>query len=78
MMDYCLSHSSIEGADGGETAFLSSKQFDSGEEIIRVHPVAGAVLLFEQRLLHEGCEIHHGVKYTIRADIMYRRKKQQE
>lgn len=38
-----------------------------------VAPKTGRALLFQHRLLHEGCVVHAGVKYVLRSDIMYRR-----
>jgi prolyl 4-hydroxylase len=38
-----------------------------------VVPKTGTALLFQHRLLHEGCVIHSGVKYVLRSDIMYQR-----
>ena len=35
--------------------------------------IVGMALLFQHRLLHEGCVVHRGVKYALRSDIMYRR-----
>lgn len=50
---------------GGETAMLD---FD---EVIAPRP--GRALLFQHKLLHEGCAVTSGVKYAVRSDIMYRR-----
>jgi predicted 2-oxoglutarate/Fe(II)-dependent dioxygenase YbiX len=49
---------------GGETAFP--------EEGERIRPQTGLALLFQHRLLHEGCAVRSGVKYALRSDIMYR------
>lgn len=54
-----------EGFAGGATAFL-----DYGVEVV---PRTGLALLFQHRLLHEGCAVRSGVKYALRSDIMYRR-----
>ena len=48
---------------GGTTRF---HDFD-----IDVVPRTGSALLFQHRLLHEGCEVRAGVKYVLRSDIMY-------
>ncbi|MEZ4451764.1 MAG: 2OG-Fe(II) oxygenase [Nannocystaceae bacterium] len=52
--------------EGGETAF-----HELGERVI---PRAGDALLFQHRVLHEGCAIVRGRKYVVRSDIMYRRR----
>ncbi|KAF7556771.1 hypothetical protein G7046_g6210 [Stylonectria norvegica] len=53
---------------GGATAFLARK----GKERVDVNPKAGSVLIFQHRgLLHEGAKVEKGVKYTMRADILY-------
>jgi prolyl 4-hydroxylase len=53
-----------EGFRGGATAFL-----DHGVDIV---PRTGMALLFQHRLLHEGCAVTSGVKYALRTDVMYR------
>jgi len=55
-----------EGFGGGETEFL-----DLGERIV---PRTGMALLFQHRLMHEGCKVTAGRKYAMRSDIMYRRE----
>lgn len=49
---------------GGETAFPEQGQC--------IRPETGMALLFQHRLLHEGCAVKTGVKYALRSDIMYR------
>ncbi|HEY4057493.1 MAG TPA: 2OG-Fe(II) oxygenase [Kofleriaceae bacterium] len=49
---------------GGSTAF---HQFDQ-----IATPRTGMALLFQHRLLHEGCVVTRGVKYVLRSDVMYR------
>ncbi len=51
--------------EGGATAFHHFEQ--------AVRPKTGTALLFQHRLLHEGCVVHSGAKYVLRSDIMYRR-----
>ncbi len=53
-----------EGFGGGTTRF---HDYD-----IDVRPRTGHALLFQHRLLHEGCEVTSGTKYVLRSDIMYR------
>ncbi|MEZ4395229.1 MAG: 2OG-Fe(II) oxygenase [Polyangiales bacterium] len=50
---------------GGHTGFL--------DQDLRVAPRAGAALIFNHHLLHEGAEVTAGVKYAVRSDVMYRR-----
>jgi hypothetical protein len=52
-----------EGFGGGTTRF---HDFD-----IDVRPRTGHALLFQHRLLHEGCEVASGTKYVLRSDVMY-------
>jgi hypothetical protein len=59
---------------GGATNFLSD---GSDLPTASVAPVPGRVLLFEHRLLHEGEEVSAGVKYVVRSDIMFRRRRDQ-
>lgn len=53
-----------DGFVGGATEFL-----DLG---VRVTPRPGLALLFQHRLLHEGCRVDAGTKYVLRTDAMYR------
>jgi len=53
-----------EGFGGGATRFLDYE--------LEVTPKTGMALLFQHRILHEGCEVTSGVKYVLRSDIMYR------
>lgn len=50
---------------GGHTVF-----HDLG---LDVAPRRGLALLFQHRLLHEGCVLERGTKYVLRTDVMYRR-----
>ena len=34
-------------------------------------PRPGMALLFQHRLLHEGCAVESGVQYVLRSDVMY-------
>ena len=53
-----------DGFEGGETAFL-----DFGVTAV---PRAGSALLFQHRMLHEGCQVRSGTKYVLRSDVMFR------
>lgn len=55
-----------EDFEGGATAFHDFEK--------AVRPKTGTALLFQHRLLHEGCTVDSGVKYVLRSDIMYRRQ----
>lgn len=60
-----------QGFVGGETRFL-----DQGDntKCVPVKPVTGMILVFEHRILHEGCLVKKGRKYTIRSDVLYTTK----
>lgn len=61
---------------GGATNFVSDKEENSSSTMrMGVIPMPGRVLMFEHRLLHEGEEVKEGVKYVLRSDIMFRRRK---
>jgi hypothetical protein len=49
---------------GGATAFMLPDK-------PKHQPEAGSVLLFSQDLMHEGCLVEQGVKYTLRTEAMY-------
>ena len=58
---------------GGDTVFMKTAKV----ELCRVAPKMGLGLLHahgRRCLLHEGEEVRRGVKYLMRADIMYRRQ----
>ena len=58
---------------GGDTVFMKTAKV----ELCRVAPERGLGLLHahgRRCLLHEGEEVRRGVKYLLRADIMYRRQ----
>lgn len=58
----------VPKGSGGATTFFPGLE---GEHACQ--PVTGSVLLFTQDLLHEGSQLHHGIKYTIRTEAMYSR-----
>ena len=39
---------------------------------LEISPRPGRALLFNHHLLHEGAEVHRGLKYAVRSDLMYR------
>lgn len=53
--------------DGGETVFYN----EDSSEMFRLKPEPGMVLVFNQRILHEGTTVTKGNKYFIRTDIFY-------
>ncbi|HEX2571667.1 MAG TPA: 2OG-Fe(II) oxygenase [Polyangia bacterium] len=53
-----------EGFEGGQTAFLDWER--------AIVPRTGHALLFQHRLVHEGCPVRSGLKYVLRTDVMYR------
>ena len=53
-----------DGFVGGDTFFHDLD--------LRVVPKTGMALLFEHRILHEGCAVLAGTKYVLRSDVMYR------
>ena len=38
---------------------------------VDVNPKTGSVLVFQHDILHCGSELLHGIKYTLRTDVMY-------
>jgi hypothetical protein len=61
-----------EKIKGGSTRFLC------GNRYYDVNPKIGSVLIFEHDLLHEGCKVISGTKYSVRTDIMYRKDSDSE
>jgi prolyl 4-hydroxylase len=52
--------------EGGTT------DFDTRCAALRVEPVAGAALVFQHPLRHQGAPVVRGRKYVLRTDVMYR------
>lgn len=60
--------------EGGETQFnpkLYGRIQDS-DSTFQVKPVAGTLLVFTHRVLHQGATVTKGRKYVLRSDVMYR------
>jgi len=51
--------------EGGQTKF---KDYTVG-------PKTGMLLVFKHELLHEGTKVKQGIKYVLRSDVMYRRRR---
>ncbi|OJJ97532.1 hypothetical protein ASPACDRAFT_123463 [Aspergillus aculeatus ATCC 16872] len=62
-----------EGLVGGATSFVRRLEVEREEdEVVKVLPKVGSVLVFQQNdLLHAGEPVVRGVKYTLRTDVMY-------
>ncbi|RYO80310.1 hypothetical protein DL766_003221 [Monosporascus sp. MC13-8B] len=59
--------------EGGATRFAVDFA-DPNAGKVDVNPKAGSVLIFQQRdMYHEGAGVNKGVKYTMRADVMYKK-----
>ncbi|PYH83214.1 hypothetical protein BO82DRAFT_279912, partial [Aspergillus uvarum CBS 121591] len=58
---------------GGATSFVRRLEVEREEdEVVKVLPRVGSVLVFQQNdLLHAGEPVVRGVKYTLRTDVMY-------
>lgn len=54
----------LPSAFGGATAFMLPGK-------PKHQPEAGSVLIFSQDLMHEGCLVSDGIKYTLRTEVMY-------
>lgn len=53
---------------GGATTFFT----DDMQHKMHVYPRAGRVLIFQHRgLLHSGGDVEHGVKFTMRTDLLF-------
>jgi predicted 2-oxoglutarate/Fe(II)-dependent dioxygenase YbiX len=57
-----------DGLQGGATRFWTPDK----KHWLDVHPKAGRVLIFQQRMLvHSGEGVTKGVKYTMRSDLLF-------
>lgn len=54
-----------EGFKGGMTSFRGTKKH------FEINAKAGSVLLFDQELRHEECEVVKGRRYVLRTEVMY-------
>ena len=54
-----------EEMKGGATKFIYHE----------VQPETGMALVFPHHLVHEGAVVEEGIKYVLRSDVMYRRKR---
>ncbi|RYP31938.1 hypothetical protein DL767_005479 [Monosporascus sp. MG133] len=60
---------------GGATSFLSGDE----KKKMDVDPRAGRVLIFQHaRLYHSGDDVKKGIKYTMRSDLLYRLRTEEE
>ena len=67
--------------EGRATRFLNSEEEKikidakgdeyADEEDIDVQPKTDSILVFEHKILHQGCTIQKNQKYTMRTDVMY-------
>ncbi len=55
-----------EEFEGGSTTFMVTPE-------VSIRPKTGMALLFQHPIVHEGSEVHSGVKYVVRTDLMYRK-----
>ena len=61
-----------EQLKGGATTFHDHSGMT---RTVDVNPKIGRVLIFQHRdLLHSGADVVNGTKYTMRTDLMYRRR----
>ncbi len=61
-----------DGARGGETNFLNPRDKTRMTSVV---PRTGLGLVFNHELWHEGATVLSGVKYAIRTDVMFRRRR---
>jgi len=60
-----------EGFDGGATRLCHADDSEDAEKGFDVIPRLGMVFVFDQSILHKGCPVTRGVKYTTRTEVMY-------
>jgi hypothetical protein len=59
---------------GGDTVFYAQGPGNDGgpQELGRVRPRAGSLLLFDHAIWHAGAEVEGGIKHVLRSDVLYR------
>ena len=65
-------------ARGREPNFLPTGSGGSEPKRCSVRPQIGLALVFDHKLWHEGATLLEGVKFAIRTDIMFSRRKEPE
>ncbi|RYP13175.1 hypothetical protein DL765_007002 [Monosporascus sp. GIB2] len=76
---FLTAHFYLKGGNGENSVEGGSTRFavyfaDPNAGKVDVNPKAGSVLIFQQRdMYHEGAGVNKGVKYTMRADVMYKK-----
>jgi WD40 repeat protein len=56
---------------GGDTVFYASASDQSADEIARVRPALGALIVFEHSLWHAGAIVTAGTKCILRSDLLF-------
>lgn len=66
-----------ENLEGGETTFFDRRKPRSKTLTVnrRIKPRTGMGLAFDHLLFHEGSVVKKGVKYALRSDLIYSKKK---
>lgn len=67
-----------EDFDGGETIFYFDElrdifKLNDESSLIKLKPMLGMCIIFNQNILHEGATVTSGLKYFIRTDILYKK-----
>lgn len=57
---------------GGATRLCHEDDAKDATCGVNVIPETGMALVFDQKILHKGCPVQQGTKYTARTEIMYR------
>ena len=63
-----------EGYSEGRTTFIKDRF--TREEVAHVEPKDGLCIVFPHHLLHFGSVLKDGVKYLMRSELMYKRRKE--
>ncbi len=66
-----------DSLEGGETRFFDRRRKGAKKLSVNrvIRPRAGMALAFDHLLFHEGSEVKRGVKYVLRSDLVYRKKR---
>jgi len=57
--------------EGGATRLCHVDDAQDAECGVDVRPCTGMALVFDQSILHKGCPVTRGTKYTARTEVMY-------
>merc|ERR1712050_341579 len=60
-----------DGFQGGATRLCHANDTEDALRGVDVVPTKGMALVFDQSILHKGCAVQKGIKFSARTEVMY-------